>query len=164
MSVHAVTRLFAYNKWAWKRVFPSLAALPAEEYFAQRPFFWDSLHGLAVHAYGAEKAWLQRLGGVSPSSLAEPSEFASFDRLQAEWPQLWDAWEAYVGGLREETLGETLRYRNTEGVEIQLIIDDLLRHVFNHATEHRSQMTPTLAQLGHPTQPLDYGRFAASGS
>ena len=67
MTVHSVERLFAYNKWAWNRVFPCLAALPEEEYFAERPFFWESLHGLATHGYGAEMAWLQRIGGKSPS-------------------------------------------------------------------------------------------------
>ena len=40
-------------------------------------------------------------------------------------------------------------------------MDDALRHVFNHATEHRSQMTPLLAQLGHPTEPARLCRFAA---
>ena len=39
MSVEAVKRLFSYNQWAWKRVFPSLETLPAEDYFAERPFF-----------------------------------------------------------------------------------------------------------------------------
>jgi uncharacterized damage-inducible protein DinB len=58
-------------------------------------------------------------------------------------------------------LDETLQSSNIEGIEYELKMDDVLRHVFNHATEHRSQMTPVLAQLGHPTEPLDYARFAA---
>ncbi len=30
---------------------------------------------------------------------------------------------------------------------------------YNHATEHRSQMTPVLYRLGHGTESLDYARF-----
>ena len=160
MSVQAVKRLFTYNQWAWKRVFPSLAAVPAEEYFAERPFFWDSLHGLAVHGYGAEQAWLQRIGGDFPSRLALPSAFTTFAELQAAWETLWDEWQAYVDSLTSNELDRRLEFRNTEGVEMSILMDDVLRHVFNHATEHRSQITPTLAQLGHPTEPLDYARFA----
>jgi len=160
MSVQAVKRLFSYNQWAWKRVCPSLEALPAEEYFAERPFFWDSLHGLAVHGYGAEQAWLQRIGGDFPSRLTSPSGFTTFAELQAAWETLGDEWQAYVDSLTLSELDRRLEFRNTEGVEMYILMDDVLRHVFNHATEHRRQITPTLAQLGHPTEPLDYARFA----
>ena len=162
MSVHSVERLFSYNRWAWNRVFPSLAGLPAEEYFAERPFFWHSLHGLTVHGYGAERAWLQRIGGVNPSGLVSPSEFASFADLRSAWERLWGEWEEYIGTLTSSELDRSLHYRNTEGIEFYLKMDDVLRHIFNHATEHRSQITPTLAQLGQPTKPLDYARFAAA--
>ena len=160
MSVYSVGRLFEYNKWAWQRVFPSLEALSAEEYFAERPFFWQSIHGLAAHGYGAERAWLQRIGGESPARLQEASEFATFADLREEWQTLWAEWQEFVGSLTTSRLDDTLHYRNTEGIEYMLKLDDVLRHVFNHATEHRSQMTPVLAQLGHPTEPLDYARFA----
>lgn len=160
MSIHSVERLLAYNGWAWRRVFPSLAALPPEEYFAERPFFWHSLHGLAAHGYGAERRWLRRVGGESPSSLPEEAEFETFSELQKAWEPLWDEWQEFLGSLTTSRLDESLHYRNTEGIEYEVKLDDVLRHVFNHATEHRSQMTPVLAQLGHPTEPLDYARFA----
>ena len=99
-------------------------------------------------------------GGESPSSLPGASEFSTFADLREEWFQLWEAWQAYVGSLTTGSLDETLRYRNIEGIKYELKMDDVLRHVFNHATEHRSQLTPVLAQLGHPTEPLDYGEFA----
>lgn len=158
MSVLFAGRLFEYNKWAWRRVFPSLEAISEEEYFAERPFFWRSLHSLSVHGYGAERVWLQRLEGFS--RLPEASEFASFSDLRAAWGPLWEAWRSFLGTLADSRLDEFLQYRNTEGTEYVLRVDDVLRHVFNHATEHRSQMTPVLAQLGHPTEPLDFGRFA----
>ena len=162
MSVHSTGRLFKYNKWAWRRVFPSLEALTDEEYFAERPFFWESLHGLAAHGYGAERVWLQRIGGQSPARLPAASDFASFAELRTAWESLWCEWHDYVGSLTARGLEESLHYRVSEGNEIEIRMDDVLRHVFNHATEHRSQMTPVLAQLGHPTEPLDYGRFAAT--
>ncbi len=160
MSVQSVNRLFEYNKWAWRRVFPSLEALSEADYLAERPFFWQSLHGLTAHSYGAEKVWLQRLEGFSPPELPGASEFASFDEVRAAWVPLWDAWGDFLGSLTNSRFNDFLLYRNIEGTAYELRVDDVLRHVFNHATEHRSQMTPVLAQLGHPTEPLDFGRFA----
>ena len=164
MSVHAVEKLFAYNRWAWNRVFPSLAALPAEEYFAERPFFWHSLHGLAAHGYSAEWNWLQRARDASSPRPATVEEFASFAALRAAWEPTWVAWEQFIGSLTSSALSETVHYRNYAGESFSLKLDDVLRHVVNHATEHRSQMTPLLAQLGHPTEPLDYAYFAIARS
>jgi len=139
-----------------------LEALTDEEYYAERPFFWESLHGLAAHGYGAERVWLQRIGGQIPASLPAASDFSSFAELRTAWESLWCEWHDYVGSLTARGLEEPRNYRVSEGNEIEIRMDDVLRHVFNHATEHRSQMTPVLAQLGHPTEPLDYGRFAAT--
>ena len=161
MTTRSLNRLFTYNEWAWRRVFPSLAALEAEEYFAERPFFWHSLHGLAVHGYSAEWTWLQRVRGDSPPRRPTAEDFASIDAVRAAWTPLWAEWQEFLGSLTPGALAETVRSRNAQGVEYILPVDDVLRHVINHATEHRSQMTPTLAQLGHPTDPLDYARFAA---
>ncbi len=160
MAVQTAGRLFAFNMWAWKRVFPSLAALPEEEYFAERPFFWHSLHGLAVHGFSSERNWLLRSrDGRSPQP-ATAGEFPTFAALHSAWEPLWDAWQAYLGSLESSSLTSTVTYRNDEGAGFSILLDDVLRHVVNHGTEHRSQMTPVLAQLGHPTEPLDYAYFA----
>ena len=157
MTQNSILRMFEYNEWAWQRVFPSLAALPDEEYFAERPFFWHSLHGLAVHSFGADWIWLQRCRGVSPSALPTRESVAD---LRRRWDPLRAEFREYVAGLSDEQMAAEIVYRDTAGKPYTFSLGDLLRHVMNHATEHRSQMTPTLFQLGHPTDPLDYLYFA----
>jgi len=160
MPKSAIQRMFEYNEWAWQRVFPSLAALPEEAYFAERPFFWHSLHGLAVHAFGADWIWLQRLRGVSPSALPSRESVADVTDLRRRWDPLRAEFRAYVESLTDEQLAANFQYADTAGKRYQFALDDLLRHVMNHATEHRSQMTPILYQLRHPTEQLDYLYFA----
>lgn len=160
MTNSGILRMFDYNEWAWQRVFPSLAALPAEEYFAERPFFWHSLHGLAVHSYGAEWVWLQRCRGISPAALPAQESVAGLADLRQHWDPVRAEFRAYVETLTDEQVTADIVYRDTAGKPYSFSLGDLLRHVMNHATEHRSQMTPTLAQLGHPTEPLDYLYFA----
>ena len=160
MAKRGILRMFEYNEWAWQRVFPSLAALPDEEYFAERPFFWHSLHGLAVHSFGAEWVWLQRCRGVSPSALPSLESVADLADLRRRWDPLRAEFREYVAGLTDEQVAVDIVYRDTAGKPYTFGLGDLLRHVMNHATEHRSQMTPTLFQLGHPTEQLDYLYFA----
>ena len=160
MAIPTADRLFAYNMWAWNRVFPSLAALPEEEYFAERPFFWHSLHGLAVHGFSSERNWLLRSRDGSSPQAANAGSFDSFEALHKSWEPLWEAWQAFLDSLDSDALSETVTYRNAENGAFSILLDDVLRHVVNHGTEHRSQMTPVLAQLGHPTEPLDYAYYA----
>lgn len=160
MSIQSAERLFAYNMWAWNRVFPSLAALPEKEYFAERPFFWNSLHGLAVHGFSSERNWLLRSRDGSSPQPATAGEFPTFAALQESWGPLWDAWQEYLGSLTPTALTSSVVYRSDESEGFSIVLGDVLRHVVNHGTEHRSQMTPVLAQLGHPTEPLDLAYFA----
>ena len=157
--VRHIQKLFAYNEWAWQQVFPCLAALPVEEYFVQRPFFWGSLHGLTVHCYGAEWIWFQRVQGESPSALPPVEDFPDLAAVRARWDPLRAEWRAYLATLTAEDMGRIVASSSTQGTPHRLALSDLLQHVMNHATEHRSQMTPVLYQLGHGTDSLDYARF-----
>ncbi|MCA9937545.1 MAG: DinB family protein [Anaerolineales bacterium] len=159
MLVAHFQRLFAYNEWAWRQVFPSLAQLPDAEYKAARPFFWGSLHGLMVHAVAAEAIWLTRLHGDSPTAMPQPEAFADFAAVRAQWEAGNAAWQVYLAGLTEGDATRIVSYQNTRGDAFQLPVADIVQHVANHATEHRSQMTPILFNSGVPTPPLDYMLF-----
>lgn len=154
-----ITQLFAYNATAWDSVFQSLAKLDDETYKAPRPFFWGSLHEAAVHCLMAESIWLARCQGSSPSTLLNPADYADFSAVKTHWLTVRADWEDYLARLTPAGYNQPIEYRNTKGNGFSLILKDILQHVINHATEHRSQMTPTLYNLGVPTVPLDYMSF-----
>jgi uncharacterized damage-inducible protein DinB len=160
MPITHFQRLYAYNNWAWDHVFTSLEKIDITDYLAERPFFWGSLHGLAVHGLTAEWLWLARLMGNSPTNMLDPAGYPDFAAVKTHWLQVRGEWGDYLDGLTNADLPATLEYRNTRGHGFTLVVQDVLHHVFNHATEHRSQMTPILHQLGHPTPALDYIFFA----
>lgn len=156
MFQEQLCELYEYSCWAWDQVMASLAQIPDEEYRLERPVFWGSLHGLVVHGWAAENIWLKRLNGESPQWLAGGLNFADLAAVQTAWEPLRTDWRAYLAGLDEATLFGRLTYRATESTKYSVRVHGLLHHVLNHATEHRSQMTPLLAQLGAPTVALDY--------
>jgi len=152
-------RLFAYNRWAWDRVFPSVEQLPAAEYFLDRGSFIHSIHSGLVHSMSAEWVWLSRIHGSSPATMMDPASFPDFGAIKARWMPINAEFQTYVGSLLEGDLQRTVTFSNTRGREGTMILGDLLQHVINHATEHRSQITPALWTLGFPTPPLDYMIF-----
>ncbi len=152
-------KLFAFNRWAWDRVFASVEKLPAEEYRAPRQLFEGSIHATLVHGLSAEYIWLARCQGSSPEGLFDPQDYADFAAVRESWQPVNDNWRSTLQGLNDESCAQIIEYRNTRGNGFSLQLVDILQHVINHATEHRSQLTPILYHLELPTQPLDYMRF-----
>ena len=159
MSVDRMRRLFAYNQWAWDRVFPQVEQLSAEDYFVDRGSFWGSVHSALVHSMSAEWIWLSRIHGSSPAGMLNAADFPDFATVKARWLPINAEFQTYVGSLTEGDLQRTVTFSNTRGKVGTLILGDLLQHVINHATEHRSQISPVLWTLGVPTSPLDYMVF-----
>ncbi len=153
------SQLFDYNQWAWNHVLTACAKLEPAAYQEARSFFWGSIHGLVVHGMNAEYIWHARLNGVSPSAMFNPDDYPDLAAVRARWQEIDAALRSYVAGLTAADLERVIAYRTTYGDEYQLPIEVILQHVINHATEHRSQVTPTLYNLGAATPPLDYVRF-----
>lgn len=62
---------------------------------------------------------------------------------------------AFVEGLDDKSLLRVVEYRTTKGVSHAEPLWQLMLHVANHSTDHRSQVATLLTQLGHPPQALD---------
>lgn len=159
MIAEQLRKLFAFNDWAWQRVFASVEKLDDETYQAPRMLFEGSIHGTLVHCLSAEIIWLSRLQGVSPKSLLDPGEIANFQAVRERWQPVSDEWDRFLQDLTDEACMQIVEYRNTRGNGFSLVTADILQHVVNHATEHRSQLTPILYDLGVATKPLDYMLF-----
>lgn len=160
MIAEQMRKLFAYNNWAWQQVYASVRELDEAAYRAPRPIFGDSsIHNVLVHAMSAEYIWLERCRGTSPTGLFAPEDYADFDAVVQQWRKFTHGWGNYVQWLSDEDLERVVDYRNTRGNGFSLPLVDILQHVINHATEHRSQLTPILFALGKPTEPLDYMLF-----
>ncbi len=112
-----------------------------------------------VHCLSAEYIWLTRCQGSSPEGLFDPQDYADFAAVRESWQPVSDNWRSTLQGLNDESCAQFIEYRNTRGSGFSLQLVDILQHVINHATEHRSQLTPILYHLDLPTQPLDYMRF-----
>ncbi len=160
MIADHMRKLFAYNSWAWQHVFASVTQLDPSDYHATRHLFGDSsIHKILVHAMAAESIWLARIQGESPTALFDPAAYAGFTAVYTHWRDIIHNWANYVQWLSNTDCKKDIAYQNTSGTAFTLRLSDLMQHVINHATEHRSQLTPMLFQLGVPTPPLDYMRF-----
>ena len=156
MSVKDHQKFWRYNKWAWDHVLKSAVQLSEEALRKDRGYFWDSIYGTLAHTVGAEILWLNRLNGNSPTHLPGADDFENLNAIIEARNDIQIKWTAYLEQLSDERAQETLHYQSTGGSDRRNRRADIIRHVGNHSTEHRSQLTPVLFDLGVPTDPLDY--------
>ena len=159
MIATQIRKFFAFNQWAWQRVFASVQQVDDVPYKEARQLFESSIHGTLVHCMAAEYIWLSRCQGFSPDALFNPNDFADFAAVRQYWQPIANDWASYLETLTGEQCSRVVEYKNTHGDAYSLQLAYILQHVVNHATEHRSQLTPILYHLGVPTRPLDYIYF-----
>ena len=159
MIVKRLKKLSQYNVWAWDYVIDSMYKISKEEFKKERPFFWGSLHGLLAHSLAAEIIWIERLNHKNPTILLNEDDFQTMDDIVNEWQTVRNRWYDYLEQLSDEKALTPLSFLDTQGFERSVMIADIITHVYNHATDHRSQMTPFLHRLGFATPSLDYVYF-----
>jgi len=148
MSVAMVRDLYEYHRWANRRLFEVAAAL-GEDLCAREAgtqFSVPTLVRMFAHIYGADAVWLNRWKSAPPTVLPYPAL-----PTLVEVRQKWDAFEAeqraFVDALTEADLGRVIAYKNTQGQAFQAPLGQLMQHVANHATHHRSEIATMLTML-----------------
>jgi len=99
-----------------------------------------------AHLYGADAIWLARWKGTSLSAIPG-ADIPSMAALRQRWDPLEAEQRAFVDGLSEADLARVIEYKNTEGRPFRAPLGQLLQHVPNHATHHRSEIATMLTMI-----------------
>lgn len=171
MNLDDVRTLFAYNLWANRRMFTTLAKLSPETFTAPMQSSFPSIHQSALHILGAEWLWLKRWKGIFPratgpyttstianlvSAYGVPAETVStLDGLRSFSESIHQERQQFIDELKEERLHAALTFNDMAGKPFSDPLVLLMQHVVNHGTYHRGQVTTLLRQIGGETVSLD---------
>lgn len=143
-----IKTLFAYNSWANARIRDCVAKLSHEQYTRDMSSSFPSVKATMEHILSAEWIWWKRWHGESPSKFPDEWDVSSFEALQQVWLQFDQQYMAFGASLTAADLDRTITYHNIKGEPFENKLGDLCRHVLNHSTYHRGQVTTLLRQLG----------------
>lgn len=143
-----IRELYDYNRWANHRMLDAVARLPEAELTREVGGSFPTVQATLAHAAGAEWLWLRRWRGTSPTSMPEGWTRLSLGELRREWAEIESGQRDFLDGLSEPDLLRPMTYRTLAGNESTNLLGQVLRHVVNHATYHRGQMTTLIRQLG----------------
>ena len=137
--------LLRYHRWATERTLSAVAAVGASDYTKDLGSSFPSLRDTLVHLYTADRAWLGRLEGEHPPR-ANPNEYATVEALREPWGAVLERWPLAAQRLGDP--GRVVEYRTFAGEPFSNSLGEIVRHVVNHGSYHRGQVTTMLRQLG----------------
>jgi len=139
MQPDEVRVLFAYDRWATRRV---LAVLDGVD-----PAVWKRTHvvderglgGILVHHLGASQRWRNAFQETGESPEPELQPLPTIDELREAWDVEWAAVDAWLRTITDGFVGYV-----HEGVPVW----QMLVHVVNHGTQHRAEAAAILTAEG----------------
>lgn len=151
--------LIAFTRWANEQMLDACAALSADDFTRDMGNSFPSIRDTLAHVLSAEWVWVSRLEGTSPVSM--PAEWKAYSREQidAEWKGVAGRLERFAARLGDADVERAIDYRNIAGQPFTSTVGQILRHVVNHSTYHRGQVTTMLRQLGAKPPTTDLIHF-----
>lgn len=140
--------LYAYNRWADRRLMEKVRLLSAEQYAQEPAPGWPSIRSTLVHLAGATDIWARRLAGEVVTSRPTEAEVASVSDVEQLFAKGHDAFDRLLATVTPEELNSVWSYRNFAGQDCRTPLWAVYRHVANHATYHRGQVASKLGRLG----------------
>jgi uncharacterized damage-inducible protein DinB len=154
MTAPGIRRLFAYNRWANRRLLVAASLLSRDDFSRDLHASYGSVRGTLLHILWGEGRWLQfwKDGSVIPDP--DPEQYPNVAALEAAWERIEEGQQTFAAGLTEQQLATTMKVR-----EHEYTLADLVQHLLNHSTYHRGQVAVLLRQIGHRPPATDFRLF-----
>jgi uncharacterized damage-inducible protein DinB len=144
--------LFDYDRWATQRLFAQLDGIDSDVWSRTNVVDERGMGGILVHQLGALMRWrhtLQRLETERPRP--ERGELPRPNALLEQFEAEWAAYEDWSSTMTDDMLDYVV-----DGVPIW----QMLVHVVNHGTQHRSEVAALLTAEGRSPGDLDLIDYA----
>jgi uncharacterized damage-inducible protein DinB len=147
--------LYAFNRWADRRVLDACRKLTAEQYVAEPVPGWSSIRSSIVHIAVVTEGWLRGLTGETVGAGLTEAELPTLDDAERHLEKAYRTVDALLPTLTPERLATpmTLRGGGRSAVLPPWVV---LRHVVNHATYHRGQVASKLRRFGIEQPATDF--------
>ncbi len=155
MNKNDIQLLYRYNAWANARILNAGAKVTHAQFITPAAFPHGGLRGALVHTLFAEWIWRTRWEGTSPAKRIKPEDFPTFESLCERWQEEEIKLRVFVNNVTEETLQGQFDYKTTAGEPKLDTLWQVMAHLVNHGTQHRSEAAAILTNLGHSPGDID---------
>ena len=142
-----IVALFAYDRWANRKVLDACRKLTAEQYVAEPVPGWSSVRSTIYHIALATEFNLRTLANDPDDRIPTEAELVTVDDVAQLLERAYRRFEELRPTLTPERLNTVLTLRAV-GRTFTLPRWAILRHIVNHSTYHRGQVASKLKRFG----------------
>ena len=170
MQKDSIVLLAKYNKTANEKMDAVIRTLSAEEWDKPLGGYFKSVRGSCSHIYLCDFNYMKRFSNLRDFAVFKDPFFNRdpYPVSETLFPDLGDYLKkrseldakllAFAEEIRNEDLGEILKYTDPRGNRIERNFGGLIMHNFNHDTHHRGAISLYLELLGKDN---DFNSLAA---
>jgi len=147
--------LFAFNRWANAKMLDACRKLTPEQYAAEPVPGWSPIRSTVFHIAGATDGWLRGLASdPDQSSLAE-ADFPTLEDAVRLLERAYRRFDELLPQLTPERLATPMTFTRRGHTRV-LPPWAVLRHIINHSTYHRGQVSSKLKRFGIQQAETDF--------
>ena len=150
-----IVALFAYDRWANRRVLDACRKLTAQQYAAEPVPGWSSVRSTISHIALASEVNLRTLADSPDDRIPTEADLATVDDAAGLLERAYRRFEELRPALTPERLNTVVTLRR-RGRTASLPPWALLRHIVNHSTYHRGQVAAKLKRFGIEQPATDF--------
>ena len=147
--------LFAYDRWANRKVLDACRKLTAEQYVAEPVPGWSSVRSTVYHIALVTEIHLRTLAADPDDSIPTEADLATVDDAARLLERAYRRFEELQPTLTPERLNTVFTLRRG-GRTATLPPWAMLRHIVNHSTYHRGQVAAKLKRFGVEQPATDF--------
>src|SRR5512138_3231454 len=147
LSIQIIKKFIEYHLDMSRRVWDSIDQITDEQFLADDAYSRGSIRNLMVHLANTDSNWLAGLKNIPESEDPPKRKYEDYpDRASVRefWDETAKDLTAYVEMLTEGALEDN-------PIEIPSPRWQVLLHMINHGTDHRSTVLQRLHEFGAPT-------------
>jgi uncharacterized damage-inducible protein DinB len=142
--------LYDYNYWANHRYLQTAEALNEEQIHRRQANSSSSIHDILLHMMSTETIWLKRWQGDAPKQEFLPVDFQTLISIRENWMELEKEMHSFLAAQNDESLQEDMVCIGFNGRPFHLLLWQMMAHVPNHNTHHRSELAAIFAAMDIP--------------
>ena len=148
----AIDAVIRHNSWATAQLIEHFRSMPPATLDLSAPGTFGTIGATLAHIVGAERAYLARLKGETPTARERTQDLA---RLAEQAKSVGEELEHLLqGGIDPDLEVQTKLGPQTAGI--------VLAQIVNHATEHRAHICTVLGAHGMQPPALDAFTYRAA--
>jgi uncharacterized damage-inducible protein DinB len=165
LQLEMIRKQYSYNRWATEKILEAAEGLSRDAFIQPDDSPFGSIRNTLVHILEAQRGWLAIWKGEITESDANDElvaeEFPDVESVRSMWRLVECETDAFLDTLTESELNAHVSAKFEWG-DLSAPLWEMLVHVVNHGTQHRSEAAVTLSSLGHSPGMVDFLFFSVA--